>query len=115
MFIPRWISERIHTLIQHYPVVILTGARQTGKTTLLKKLFPHHRYVSLDLPSIAAQAEQNPEDFFAHYSAPLLIDEVQYAPRLFRFLKVLVDRQRDAKGVSSRMARSFAVRAASGK
>lgn len=53
------------------PAVVLTGPRQSGKTALAKRLFPEHHYVSLDLPSEAAQAEGDPSAFFARHPAPL--------------------------------------------
>lgn len=76
---------------------MLTGARQTGKTTLLRALFPGHGQVTLDLPQDAAAAEQTPSDFLGRHPAPLLVDEVQHAPELFRHLKAVVDRS-SAKG-----------------
>ncbi len=85
-------------LVRHFPVLVLTGARQTGKTTLLRQLFPTHTYVSLDLPADAALAEEDPSEFLRHYPPPLLVDEVQYAPGLFRHIKVAVDRDRDMHG-----------------
>ncbi len=98
MYIPRTLSDRIQKLATFYPAIILTGARQTGKTTLIKKLFPTFKYVSLDLPSRAEQAEHNPEDFLLTYPPPVIIDEVQYAPGLFRHLKRAIDENRDRKG-----------------
>lgn len=98
MYYKRDISARIKRLLEQFPAVILTGARQTGKTTLLKHLFPRHKYVSLDLPSIAEQAENEPQTFFENYSPPVIIDEAQYAPKLFRQLKVLIDKDRKKKG-----------------
>jgi predicted AAA+ superfamily ATPase len=80
------------------PVVVLTGARQTGKTSLVKHLFPGHHYVSLDLPSEAAQAEEDPDAFLSRHPAPLIIDEVQYAPGLLRHLKREVDMKRGENG-----------------
>lgn len=77
---------------------MLTGARQTGKTTLLRELFPRHHYVSLDLPSAAELAEREPELFLTQHPAPLLVDEVQYAPGLFRHLKIAIDSDRHATG-----------------
>jgi predicted AAA+ superfamily ATPase len=87
------------TAAAHFPVVILTGARQTGKTTLLRSAFPGHRYTSLDLPSDAALAELAPADFFGQHPAPVVIDEVQYAPGLFRHIKVEVDPRRHEAGL----------------
>ena len=60
-------EERINLALQFFPCVTLTGARQTGKTTLLKKMLPDYNYVSLDLPSIASMAEETPEAFFEKY------------------------------------------------
>jgi hypothetical protein len=78
--------------------VVLTGARQTGKTATLRRLFPTHRFVSLDLPSEAELAEHQPDTFLDRYPPPVVIDEVQYAPALFRHLKTVVDRRRDECG-----------------
>ena len=81
-----------------YPVVVLTGARQTGKTTLLQEGIQGFNFVTLDLPSVAEQADTSPDVFLAQYSEPLIIDEVQYAPKIFRYLKAAVDADRDRNG-----------------
>src|SRR5437763_3733687 len=80
------------------PVMVLTGARQTGKTSTLLRLFPNHAFVSLDLPTEAEQAEKEPDNFLRRHPAPAIIDEVQYAPGLFRHLKVAVDASRASNG-----------------
>ena len=80
------------------PVVVLTGARQTGKTSLMRRLFPGHAFVTLDLPSEAEQAERDPGSFLARYPPPVIVDEVQHAPGLFRHLKATVDRDPDRPG-----------------
>jgi hypothetical protein len=79
-------------------VVVLTGARQTGKTSTLLRLFPNHGFVSLDLPTEAEQAEKEPHNFLGRNPSPMIIDEVQYAPGLFRHLKVNVDASRARNG-----------------
>ena len=93
-----WIDRQIEDLLRQRaatrPVVVLTGARQTGKTSLMRRLFPDHGFVSLDLPSEAEQAELDPGSFLARHSPPVIIDEVQYAPGLFRHLKTVVDADR---------------------
>lgn len=94
----REIYRKIQELSLRFPCLVLTGARQVGKTTLLRQLFPTHTYVSLDLPSLAERAELQPEEFFKEYPAPLLIDEIQYAPALFRHLKASIDRHRHEHG-----------------
>lgn len=98
MIFSRGLEQRIKELSVCFPAVVITGARQVGKTTLLRSLFPSHHYVSLDLPSEAQFAELEPEGFLARYPGPTLIDEVQYAPRLFRHLKVAIDADRRACG-----------------
>lgn len=90
--------ERVQLLAQYFPAVVVTGARQTGKTTLLRSMFTQHHYVSLDLPSQAEEANKDPQSFLLKNPAPLIIDEVQYAPELFRHLKSTIDRNRDARG-----------------
>lgn len=98
-----WIERTIESLLlkraEQRPVVVLTGARQTGKTSLVRRLFPRHEFVSLDLPSEAEQAERDPRTFLARHPPPLVVDEVQYAPGLFRHLKTVVEAERHRNGV----------------
>ena len=77
-----------------FPAVAITGARQAGKTALVRHVFPDINYVSMDFPALAAQAEHNPADFFRERGVPLIIDEVQYAPSLSRYLKTMIDADR---------------------
>jgi hypothetical protein len=97
-----WIQRDIEPRLQHSartrPVLVLTGARQTGKTSTLLRLFPTYHFVSLDLPTEAEQAEKEPQNFLQRHSSPVIIDEVQYAPGLFRHLKVAVDAARHRHG-----------------
>lgn len=97
-----WIKRAIEPRLQHSaktrPVIVLTGARQTGKTSTLLRLFPDYAFVSLDLPTEAEQAEKEPERFLKRHPAPAIFDEVQYAPALFRHLKRMVDTQRARNG-----------------
>jgi len=98
MMIDRSGSLRIRELLGFFPAVAVVGARQTGKTTLVQSQFPEYTYVSLDVPSEAEAAENDPERFFARHPEPVIIDEVQYAPNLFRHLKVRIDRDRHGMG-----------------
>ena len=98
MWISRDAEARLRRSAATRPVVVLTGARQTGKTSTLRRLFPDYGFVSLDLPTEAAQAETEPEAFLRRHPAPVLIDEVQYAPGLFRHLKAAVDAHRGRRG-----------------
>jgi predicted ATPase len=70
MWIKREIEDTLARLGQQRPVVLLTGARQAGKTSLLKKLFPSHVYVSLDLPRLAEEAEEAGSLFLEKYPPP---------------------------------------------
>ncbi len=79
-------------------MLVVTGARQAGKTAVLRRLFRRHHFVSLDLPTEAEQADKDPIAFLARHPLPVIIDEVQYAPSLFRHLKTLVDADRRRNG-----------------
>jgi len=94
MWIDRALAARLTDLARAFPAVLITGARQTGKTSLLRHTFPTASFVSFDLPSIAAQAESNPEQLLGGHTEPLILDEVQYAGGLFRFLKSRIDTDR---------------------
>ena len=98
MWIPRTLEARLKRAARTRPALILTGARQTGKTATLRRLFPEHNFVSLDLPTEAEQAEKEPEAFLRRHPAPVIIDEAQYAPALFRHLKAAVDARRGRNG-----------------
>ena len=98
MWIERTVEPLLRQRAETRPVVVLTGARQTGKTSLMRRLFPEHAFVTLDLPSEAEQAERDPGSFLARYPPPVIVDEVQYAPGLFRHLKAAVDRDRGRAG-----------------
>lgn len=96
--ISREIEPVLRRLLAQRPCVVLTGCRQTGKTWLARSVLPHATYVTLDLPSVAEQAEGSGQRFLEQHPAPCVIDEVQYAPALFRNLKVAIDRTRDRSG-----------------
>lgn len=98
MYLPRDAEARLRQLAAYYPAIVVTGARQAGKTTLLRHTFPDHTYVSLDLPSTAELAERDPEQFLRSHPQPVIVDEVQYAPALFRHLKRAIDADRHATG-----------------
>lgn len=98
MWIRRTAEKPIRHAVRTRPVVVLTGARQTGKTSTFRHLYPNYEFVSLDLPTEAEQAERDPQLFLDRHPTPLIIDEVQYAPGLFRHLKAAVDRDREKNG-----------------
>lgn len=89
----RSLKRIVTSATQTFKVVLLTGPRQVGKTTLLKSMIDSKRtFVSLDDPDLRHLANSDPELFLATYPPPLLIDEVQYAPGLFPYLKMSVDK-----------------------
>ena len=98
MWIPRSVEPRLRHSARTRPVVVLTGARQTGKTSTLRRLFPNYNFISLDLPTEAEQAEKEPNSFLRRHEPPVIIDEVQYAPKLFRYIKAAVDSNRSRNG-----------------
>ena len=92
MYIARSIESWIRRASSQFPVLLLTGARQVGKTTLLRHLAgDERRYVTLDDPLARALANDDPRLFLSRFPPPVLIDEVQYAPGLLSFLKMAVD------------------------
>jgi predicted AAA+ superfamily ATPase len=98
MWIDRRLAERVLSAARQFPALVVTGGRQTGKTTLLRHLFPDASFASLDLPSAAYQADERGEEFLCGYAEPVILDEVQYAPGLFRHLKVAIDASRSQRG-----------------
>jgi predicted AAA+ superfamily ATPase len=95
MYIPRFIEKTILEALKTFPVVILTGARQTGKTTLVKHLFKDtFTYLSLDELDIRSLAINEPREFLARYRMPMIIDEIQNAPDLLPYIKSIIDNNR---------------------
>jgi len=94
MYIKRDMENVISRLSGEYPAILVTGPRQTGKTTMLKELMKNTErvYVTLDDLNTRMLARSDPAMFFQLYRPPVLIDEVQYAPELFTAMKILIDR-----------------------
>lgn len=91
-YIPREISGCIRETMKMYPVVTLTGPRQSGKSTLLKHLFPEFAYVSMEDPDIRAIVLNDPRRFLETYSENVIIDEAQKTPEIFSYLQTHVDK-----------------------
>lgn len=94
MYIHRVIESKLKYLAEHFPVVMVCGARQVGKTTLLNQIRDENekiQYVTLDYPRIRVLAKEDPELFLQQYQPPIVIDEIQYAPELLSYIKIRTD------------------------
>jgi uncharacterized protein len=94
MYFPRHAEKTIRNLASMFPAVLITGARQVGKTTLLEHEHPDLPFVSLDDPQQLLLAREDPKLFFKSNPPPLVLDEVQYAPELFPVIKWIADRNK---------------------
>ena len=92
--VPRWLTSRLRRLLRVMPVVVVSGPRQAGKTTLARTIAPGRRFLSLDDFSLLEQARREPAALLAE--RPVTVDEVQYVPDLLRAVKLEVDRDRRA-------------------
>lgn len=93
MYQRRTLEPFLKKISSQFPVILVTGPRQVGKTTILQHLSDKTRtYVSLDDPGIALLARQEPSLFLQRFKPPILIDEIQYAPELLPFIKLYVDK-----------------------
>ena len=91
MYIHRNLEEKFLRASKFFKAVLVTGARQVGKTTMLRHLSKNRTYVSLDDTDNLFLAKQDPKLFFMRYKPPIIIDEVQKAPELFPYIKILCD------------------------
>lgn len=94
-YIKREIEEVIEKSAKNFKAVLVTGARQTGKSTLIRHMFPDIKEVSFDDPFVEEQAKKNPDMFMMLNEPPVFLDEIQYVPSLFRYIKMSCDRRED--------------------
>ena len=95
IYVKRALADTVRGAIATFPAVLVTGARQSGKTTLLRTEFGRtHQYISLERPEIRARAQSDPVAFFGEIEFPVILDEIQYAPELLHHIKELIDEDR---------------------
>ena len=96
-YIDRKISGIIKEAIPFYPVIVLTGPRQTGKTTLARHLFPDYVYFNLEDITVREAVESDPRGFIMNGAEGMIIDEIQKVPALFSYIQVAVDENHQKK------------------
>ena len=96
----RTLTKHLTHIAKNFPVILVTGPRQVGKSTLLENFMPEkYGYVSLDNLDERELAVKDPALFLQNHQPPVLIDEIQYAPQLLSSIKIYVDRHKDQKGL----------------
>ncbi|MCL2672040.1 MAG: ATP-binding protein [Clostridiales bacterium] len=91
MYIQRHIEPVISRIAKRKPVLVLTGARQVGKSTTLREVYRDINYISLNRPLVRQSARENPSLFFETYRPPIVVDEIQRAAEMFDYIKDIVD------------------------
>ncbi len=101
--IPRQAADTLSRLEKGFPVLCITGPRQSGKTTLAKACFPNLPYLSLEDPDIARLAREDPRGLIDAYRDGLILDEAQSVPEIFAYLKTAVDADPQPERLSPRL------------
>jgi predicted AAA+ superfamily ATPase len=101
MYVKRLLNDALGKAVKSFPAVLVTGPRQSGKTTLLRQEFRNKDvgYVSFDDPLERDFARQDPNGFLNRFAQhPVILDEIQYVPELLPYLKMLIDQDRQENG-----------------
>ena len=94
MYTPRHAENAVEKLSKMFGAILVAGPRQVGKTTMLKTLAKNVRYVTLDDPIMLSSAREESGTFFKDNMPPVFIDEIQKAPELFPYIKMLLDAEK---------------------
>lgn len=95
-YFSRQLQQLLNELLQQFPAILVTGARQVGKSTLLQQLRDNYQYITFDDPLLLEQAKTEPSLFMLNHAGNLILDEVQYVPALFSNLKLAIDKHKQS-------------------
>lgn len=99
IYIHRQIEEKVNSFVRQFPAVVLTGPRQSGKSTLLSNLFGKtHNIISFDDPLVRERAISDPNLFLEDAGDKVIFDEIQYVPQILPYIKMLIDKDRERRG-----------------
>ena len=94
MYYSRHLEPVVARIAKRKPVIVLTGARQVGKSTMLKEVYHDINYITLNRPLVRESAKENPSLFFDVNKPPIIVDEIQKAAELFDYIKDIVDEEK---------------------
>lgn len=99
IYIHRKVERVLEKLVKQFPAIVVTGPRQSGKSTLLREIFSKtHTYLSFDNPVLRQRAISDPEFFLESSQKKVIIDEIQYAPQILSYVKIIIDKERHKRG-----------------
>ena len=90
-YLPRILENELRRAVRQFPALIVTGPRRAGKTTLLRRMFPHAQYMLLEDPDMVGRASADPRGFLDERRLPVILDEVQNVPALFSYIRARID------------------------